>query len=168
MRQAVDTTNTPFNVQMRDMGLTSASQIRTFLQGKQAIIIANRGGHNYGSIGDIFTFDEMLGGGTTSTSTVTAGMEGSRSNTIRFDEFSVITQLTKEMLVKKLEVVKVEESDILARKESLARKIQYLEDENLEAFDEDEYKMHQAKKLINSSDLSDEEKLKLIMGLIKG
>lgn len=150
-----------FLVQKTNKKLHSTIEINSYLIGKKCIVIANLGGHNYGPIGSEFTITQ----GNASTTSLSSGIPG--GNSIQFTEFSVIEFSTKENIQAEIKELKADKKRIDSDIKNLNLKLDFIKENNLEIFDEDQFKAYKTLVLVEDPTLSRIEKAKLIAELVK-
>lgn len=151
-----------FNVQKRAVG-TSITAIRTYLTGKKIKIISVAGGHNYGPVGTVL---ELTNIATASISSSSINYGIPNGNTLRFTEFTVLTEITSKEIKEDIKMYKEQLKEIEASITQCNNKLDYLKEIGSDKFDDNEFKAYETLKLVDNKKLSTIEKAKLIAKLI--
>lgn len=151
-------------------GFTTEKEIRDYLEGKEITILNTNGGHNYGAVGEIIKFNNLLGAyvnlGGSNPSLDTASV--SRNN-ILFSQFSVKEEmLTKESLEAEKENLNANIEEMQKEIKSIMMKLSFMKSNGLKAFDEDEFKVYKALTTLEDTSTSKMDKVKILAKLIKG
>jgi hypothetical protein len=149
----------------------SSAKLRDFAMGKKAIVTSSVGGHNYGPVGTEFLIEGFqASGGAGNNYTSVNGLTGIGNN-IPFSSFSIIMEETILELKDALKVLIKNRKDLVKKIDSdltdCKSKIQFLKDNKLEKFDEDEFKSFKALELLENGDLTLMQKSKILAQLIK-
>lgn len=145
-------------------GIRTTAKIRDAVKGKRFRIIESgrSTGQNYGLPGDVFIADNP--GLAVSTQYGTGLTLG--GNTIYWYELELVNPSTVEELEKDLDRIKSDVAKLEAEYETTKLKIAFIKENQLEEFNEDQFKVYQTLQVLKTKK-SDIEKAKLIAQLIK-
>jgi len=154
--------NKTFTQQKRVKKLTNIAKITEYLRGKTIRILNTAGSHNYGGVGTILKLDNSVMY-ITSTS-LSGGIHG--GNTLTFDQFTVLDNVTKEDILKNIEGIQEQIIELENEIISEELKITFLKETRSKTYNENEFKAFKTLSLMEDDSLSKIQKAQLIAKLI--
>ena len=134
----------------------------SLLRGATIKIVDNHTSHNYGSVGSIITLDDR--DFACGASSLSGGIVG--GNTINFNEFIIVTDLTEEDINTQIKEAEEEIEKSQTTINELVSKLEYLKETKKTTLVETEYKVYTAFKLLDNKKLSKKEKTEMLTKLI--
>ena len=170
-----------FNKRSVELGLNgtpNAGQLlKEYLIGKRIKIVKMTGAHNYGPIGTVHEIQAIVGsvGGGTGNVYTSISVLIPQGNNIAFTNFTVIEEVSEAILLGDIEKLNLDKEELGTQIEECDAKIalvkerlSYLKENNLEVFDEEEFKSFRALSLLEDDNLSKLEKAKILANIIRG
>ena len=145
----------------------SAAQIQTFITGKKFKVIQQGGSHNYGPNGTVFTANNSsMVVQATAGSYLTILPNGGLANGIAWTCIQLASPTTRGEMEAEIDYIQKEIDEKFSEIEELKSKLSFMEENGLEGFDEDQFKVFTVLQTLKTKK-SDIEKAKIIAQLVK-